>query len=201
MATNDDKGLFWNSNGGDRKYNADSMGKWLSKFFTTGVTPDDFQVTATGSNMKVIMSEGYVNIDNPNSAMRGGKVRLFEDTTEFTIDMADSVYPRIDTIVIERNDNDREISAKYIKGTAAETPVATAPVRTTTVYQLVIAEIRVAAGASTISNSDITRKCADNSVCGIVTGTAPNNKIIYGTEDLTPDVSELADGVIYFMYE
>jgi hypothetical protein len=201
MATTEDKGLFWNSNGGDRKYNADSLGKWLSKFFTTGVMPNDFQVTATGSNMKVTMGKGYVNIANPDGTIQGGKVRLFEENTEFTIDTADSVYPRIDTIVIERNDNDRDITAKYIKGTAAETPTATAPVRNTTTYQLVIAEIYVAAGASTISNSNITRKCADNTVCGIVTGTVSNNQITYGTTDLTPGVSELADGVIYFVYE
>lgn len=201
MATTDNYGFFWNSNGGDRKYNADSLGKWLSKFFTTGVMPEDFQVTATGSNMKVTMDVGYVNIENPDGAIQGGKARLFEESVEFTVDMADSIYPRIDTIVIERNDNNREITAKYVKGTAAETPTATTPVRNTTTYQLVIAEIYVAAGASTISNSNITRKCADNTVCGIVTGTVSNNQITYGTTDLTPGVSELADGVIYFVYE
>lgn len=199
-ATNDDKGLFWNSEGSDRLYDANSLGKWLAKFFTTGVMPGDFEVTPV-NGLTVSMAEGYVNINNPNSANPGGKVRLFDEPTEFTLTMASSLYPRIDTIVIERNETDREITAKVVMGTAAETPAPVAPVRTSSVYQLVIAEIYVDVGATSLSSEDITMKRADASVCGIITGTVANNQILAGTTDLEPGVSELADGTFYFVYE
>lgn len=199
VTTHDDTGFFWNSQGGDRLYNAESFGKWLSKFFTAGVFTGDCEVTA-GTGMKVIMAPGYVNINNPDAANPGGKVRLFEADTELTIEMADASNPRIDTVVIERNDNNREITAKIVKGTANASPVATPPVRTGSIYQLVVAEIYVAAGATSITNANITRTVTDNTRCGVVTGTVANNQIMFGTEDLTPGVSELADGTVYFRY-
>lgn len=199
-ATNDDKGFFWNSAGGDRKYNADSLGKWLSAFFTTGVFAGDCEVTATGSNMQVQMAPGYVNINNPDAANPGGKVRLFEAITTLTVETADAYSPRIDTVVIERNDNTREITAKIVTGVASATPTATAPVRNGSIYQLVLAEIYVAAGVTQILNSNITMKRSDPALCGIITGTVTNNQIMAGTTDLTPGESELADGVFYFVY-
>lgn len=192
MATNDEKGLFWNSQGGDRKYDADSFEKWITKFFTTGVFAGDLMVTPS-TGLKVSMASGYVNIK--------GKVRFFEDDTEITLDIADSVNPRIDTIVIERNDNNREIIVKNITGTPAAIPTATAPVRTSTIYQLIIAEVYVSAGATSLTSANITRKVDDDSVCGVVKGTLSNNQLTYGNTDLTAGESELADGVFYFKYE
>lgn len=199
--TNDSKGYFWNSVGGDRIYNAESFGKWLSTFFTTGVRSGQCDVVADGTSMKVTLEPGYVNINNPEAANPGGKVRLFEEELDFAIPISDSINPRIDTLVLERNDNNREIIAKIVKGTVSATPVAPAPVRNSTVYQLVLAEIYVAAGVTVINNSDITMKRSDPEKCGIITGTVSNNQLTYGTTDLTPGVSELADGVFYFMYE
>lgn len=198
--TNDDKGLFWNSEGSDRLYDANSLGKWLSKFFTNGVFAGDLEVTPVGG-MVISMAPGYVNINNPDSTAPGGKVRLFDEAVNFTIEQANTVYPRIDTLVLERNDNDREITAKVVMGTAAATPEPTLPVRTSSVYQLVLAEIYVDTGTTVIDAEDITMKRTDDSVCGLVTGTVTNNQITYGNTDLTPGVSELADGAVYFMYE
>ena len=197
---NDDKGLFWNSENNDRIYDANSLGKWLSKFFTTGVMPGDFEVTVT-NGLTVSMAAGYVNINNPDSANPGGKVRVFEEATPFTLTMASSLYNRIDTIVLERNDTNRDITAKVVTGTPAETPSPVAPVRNNSVYQLVIAEIYVPVGATSITNDNITMKRADSSLCGIITGTVSNNMILIGTEDLEEGVSELADGVVYFVYD
>lgn len=199
-ATNDDKGLFWNSENSDRLYDANSLGKWLSKFFTTGVMPGDFEVTVV-NGLTISMAPGYVNIDNPDSANPGGKVRIFENATQFTLSMASSIYNRIDTIVLERNDTDRDIVAKVVIGTPAETPSPTPPVRTNSIYQLVIAEIYIPVGATSLTNDNITMKRADSSKCGIITGTVSNNKILVGTEDLEEGVSELADGTVYFVYD
>lgn len=192
VMTNDDKGLFWNSQGGDRKYDADSFEKWISKFISTGVFAEDCVVEAA-TGMNIVMNSGYVNIN--------GKIRLFEEETEFTLEMADNLSSRIDTVVIERNDNDREIVAKVVTGTPAASPEPEAPVRTDTIYQLVVAEVYIGAGVSSITQDKITRKVDDDNVCGVIKGTLSNNEISYGNTDLEAGVSELADGQIYFMYE
>lgn len=190
MALNDNKGLFWNSQGGDRKYNADSMEKWLKKFFTTGVYFEDCEVTAAGG-MKVSVDVGYININ--------GKTLLLEEATELTVPIAHSTSPRIDTVVVERNDNDRQFYLKIVEGTAEAEPEPTAPVRTDTVYQLVLAEIYVASGASAITAADITDKRYDGEVCGIIQNTL--NTFSFGTEPLVAGESDLATGTFYFQYE
>lgn len=157
-----DHALFYNSNNGDRVYDADSFEYLLKKFFTTGVFAGDCAVSPV-SGMKIKMGAGYCNI--------GGKVRFFAEDTEFTLTTAHATYNRIDTVVIERNDSDREITAKVVTGTPGTNPSATAPIRSGAIYQIVVAEIAVAAGAVGVTAIDITDKRIDSSVCGLVAST------------------------------
>lgn len=160
--TGNEHGFFWDSNNGDRTYNSESFEIWLRKFFTSGVFQNELQVTENG-RMSVNVSAGYANCN--------GKVKMFS-AQSLTIEAASSTYPRIDTAVVERNDADRTFYLKVVKGAYnGQSPVATAPVRTGGVYQLVLAEIRVNAGATSISGWNITDKRPDSTVCGWVTGT------------------------------
>lgn len=161
----DQYGLFWNSVDSDRLYDADSFAEWLRKFFTTGVFEGELQVTSAGG-MDVSVSSGYANID--------GKVRFFDSATRLTLATAGATYPRIDTIVVERNDTDRQITIKAITGTYSANPTATAPVRANNVYQIVLAQIYVAAGATSITQAAITDTRKDTSLCGIVAATIKN---------------------------
>lgn len=165
MAMADGYGLFWNSDSGDRKYDAQSFEKWLKKFFTSGVFEGDLQVLAS-SGMTVQVQTGYSNVN--------GKVGLFESATNVTLSAANSRYPRIDTIIIERNDVDRVIQIDKVTGAyTGENPQPTAPIwdETQGIYQLVLAQIYVAAGVSSITQSDITDKRTDTTVCGYISGT------------------------------
>lgn len=165
MAIADSYGLFWNSDNGDRRYNADSMEKWLKKFFTSGVFEGDLQVLES-VGMSVAIQPGYCNLF--------GKVGLFETTNNIALTAAHSTYPRIDTIVIERNDSDRIISLKSIEGTySGSTPRPTAPVwdESSGIYQLVLAQIYVGAGVSAVTQANITDTRPINSLCGYITGT------------------------------
>ena len=157
-------GLFWNSQNGDRVYDANDFSEWLKKFYTTGVFNGDLEVTAAGG-MTVSVSSGYVNIE--------GKVKFFSTPTTLTIATANGTYDRIDTVVAECNYSDREITVKVVTGvyTYSPSPKATAPVRTAAAYQLVLAEIDVPAGATEITQKNITDKRMDSNVCGLVTGT------------------------------
>lgn len=190
MAASDQYGLFWNSQNGDRIYDASSFEKWLSKFFTTGVFKGDLKVSAY-QNMTVSVAPGYANIN--------GKVRLFEEETRITLDDASPVSPRIDTIVIERDNDARAISIKKVSGTPSVNPVALSPIRTASVYQLVIAQVRVNAMTSAITDSDITDTRDNANLCGAITNTL--NNFLYGTEELIANTSDLATGTFYFQYE
>lgn len=62
------KTLFYNSENGDRVYDADSFEHLLKRFFTSGVFAGCCQVTTDGEGMTCSMSGGYSNCD--------GKVRF-----------------------------------------------------------------------------------------------------------------------------
>lgn len=166
-----DNPFFYNSVNGDRVYDADSFEYLLKKFFTTGVFTGDCAVSAT-SGMGVQMAAGYCNID--------GKVKFYPNPVSLSLATANPTYDRIDTVVIERNDTDRAFYVKAVTGSASATPAATAPVRSASIYQIVLAEVYVAAGAVSITQANITDKRPDSSVCGLVCSAAQ-----------TPDFSDL----------
>lgn len=156
-------GLFFDSVGGDRVYNSDSMSEWLRRFFTTGVFNGELQVTAS-SGMTVNVATGYVNIS--------GKVRFFETAQPITLDVASGSYPRIDTIVVRLDTGERKITTEYVKGEySGANPVPTAPVREGGIYELVLAQIYVDAGVTEVTTADITDTRAVDELCGWVTGT------------------------------
>ena len=155
--------LFYNSVNQDRVYDADSFSDWLKKFFITGVFKDEMQVTAAGG-MYVQVGGGYTNIN--------GKVMQFDQTT-LTVGTADSRYYRIDSVIVERNDTDRQFYLKIVQGgTGTESSVTgVTPTRSGGIYQLILARIKVKPGATFITQQDITDTRADSDLCGIVAGT------------------------------
>ena len=161
MASGDNYGLFWNSNNGDRTYSAESFTDWLKKFFTTGVFTGDLQVTSIGG-MNIAVGTGYANLE--------GKVRHFTETTELALAIAHSNYTRIDNVVVEKDTTNRNITIKVITGTPSTTPVPPEVVRSGGKYQLVLARVRVEAGASAVTQSSITDTRGDSSICGYVVG-------------------------------
>lgn len=162
-STGEPFGLFWDSENGDRTYSAASFEYWLKKFFTSGVFNGDLQVQAT-SGMTVKVGAGYANVD--------GKVKFWNAEFNLTLSAANSTYPRIDTIVITRDNVNRQITCEVVTGAyTADEPQPTAPVRNPEIYQLVLAQIYVAAGATGITQSDITDTRTDTDLCGYITGT------------------------------
>lgn len=163
MAVSSSKVYFYNSDNGDRVYDADSFSDWLSKFFTTGVFQNDLYVQAM-TGMNVMVNTGYCNIK--------GKVRDFDEVQELTVSPAHSQYPRIDAIVVERNDTDRDITVKYVQGQiSGATPSAPTMQRDTLVYQICLAQIYVNAGVTSITQANITDTRPDADLCGWVVST------------------------------
>lgn len=190
MAMADGYGLFWNSNSGDRKYDAQSFEKWLKKFFTSGVFEGDLQVLAS-SGMTVQVQTGYSNVN--------GKVGLFENATNVTLNAANSRYPRIDTIIIERNDVNRVIQIDKVTGAyTGGNPQPTAPIwdEAQGIYQLVLAQIYVGAGVSSISQEDITDKRTDTTVCGYIAGTVNEMDFSQFTAQFNQFFTEFKEGTL-----
>lgn len=172
-------GYFFNSNSSDRKYSADSFEEWMKPFFVSGVFVGELEVTALSTpGMSVQVAPGYANLD--------GKVAKFASTSTLTISTASGVYDRIDTIVLRRDNTNRQISLEVVTGTASSSPEPTAPVRSSTIYELVLAQILVGTGVTAITQGDITDTRVDPDVCGIVCAAVQ-----------TPDFSNLYDQFTY----
>ena len=157
-------GYFFNSQNSDRKYNADSFETWLKPFFISGVFAGTLQVTAQDTpDMTVQVSPGFANLD--------GKPAYWPDTNTLELDTASGVYSRIDTIVLRRDNTNRQISLEVVTGVASANPSATAPVRTSDIYELVLAQILVGVGVTEITAANITDTRTDTDICGYVTAT------------------------------
>lgn len=162
-STGEPYGLFWNSDNGDRTYDANSFEYWLKKFFTSGVFEGDLQVQAS-SGMTLVVGSGYANVD--------GKVKFWNAEFNLTLSPANSTYPRIDTVVITRDNVNRNITCEVVTGAySGDTPQPTAPVRTAEIYQLVLAQIYVGNGVTEITQANITDTRPDTSLCGYIAGT------------------------------
>ena len=147
---------FYDSLDQDRLYSADQMNMPYKRLISEGVfaTPagtasTDFQVVAV-SGMGIKVCAG--------NALLGDK--WVEMTTDQPITVSNNAAgnPRIDSIIlrVNRNSAARKASIIYRPGTAASSPTAPALVTTSGIYELRLADIRVASGATSIGQSVIT---------------------------------------------
>lgn len=146
---------FYNSDNGDRVYNADSFSEWLRPFFKTGVFNGELQVIAS-SGMEVIVDTGNAFIE--------GKLKKFDSQTTLTVEQASANSTRIDSVICRRNDTDRDFTLMIVKGTT----VAPLPVRENGIYDIVLAHITVPASAVEIKQENITDTRMNADICGWV---------------------------------
>lgn len=126
---------------------------------------DDFEVTASGIDNDVIVGIGTAWIHNTKFS---GKVVALKEQKTLTLSLPDSVYDRIDAIVIQfdANKNATEIVVK--EGIASSAPIAPNVVRTESLYELHIFHVQRKAGAAVISIDDLVDLRNDSDYCGIM---------------------------------
>ncbi|MCY9547283.1 hypothetical protein [Lysinibacillus xylanilyticus] len=156
---------FHNSVNGDRKYNAEFFALFFGTLIANGVFPNPstgLQVTAN-SNMttSVKAGKGWIN----------GYFIVNDGDYVLKHDNADGVLKRIDRVVMKLNHVKREIEVLIKKGTFASSPVAPALQRDADAYELALADVLIANGATQITQANITDQRLDKTVCGIVHGT------------------------------
>jgi hypothetical protein len=162
-------------NNQDEYIGAEYVMKWLHGR-TSGVfaAENNAAVSAVQNEMAVNVSDGLGWIANigkdgvvwwiDHEAVNGTKQKL-------AIDAADSTLNRIDRIIVEwKTTNYVDYpEVKVLKGSLSSTAVAPVLTNNSTVRQISLAQVYVAAGTTAITASMVTDERMDASVCGIVT--------------------------------
>jgi hypothetical protein len=197
---------FYNSIGGDRKYNATELSSIFDGVINDGVFSrigDAFNVSAVGGmNVSVGSGRAWFNHTWTNN----------DSDLLLTVEQSEVVLKRIDAIVLEINSTEsvRANSIKVIKGTPSSAPVAPTLITTDLVHQYPLCYINVAAGITEILQTDITSKIG-TPLCPLATGITESNPSVdyvsqtgYGittglaniySVELTPAPSVLKDGM------
>lgn len=150
----------------DRRYNARDYCDNLAVVIGNGVlrsANDDLRVTASGMSCTVGVGRGWIN----------GHYYFNDAPLQLPAVAAPSGLDRWDRVVLRLDDTvgRRTINARYVQGVPAAKPVKPEPTRSGDVYELVLADIFVAANAVSVEVTD-TRD--DASICGWVYSTRGN---------------------------
>lgn len=158
--------LFFESVNGDRRYKVTELVSYLRPFFSDGVFPNP----STGQQVKQnTEADMFVLVQPGDSWINGRMYRIVDDAKRLRIDPSDSATSRIDRIVVGADYANRTITTYVKKGSPASSPQAPELQRDTTKYEICLAEVTIAPGATQITQSAIKDTRLDNAVCGIVT--------------------------------
>lgn len=163
------------ASGYDRTYNANDYTDNLAVIISNGVlqsAADDLKVTASGLNLTVGAGRAWI------------KGHYYFNDSEYALPPITTPTggSRIDRVIL-RFDNTlpvRAITLQYLTGTAATSPVPPEITRNDDIYDLVIAEVLVAANATSVT---VTDKRADASVCGWVYSVSGDGSFFRGFEN------------------
>ena len=155
---------FFNSLNSDRVYNADQMSEYFKGLITNGVyesVDEAMQVLAT-TGMTVRVGRGRAIIDC--------KWINLDTVEDITLAASHVTLNRYTAICVHLDIANRLMEIVAINGVNASDPVRPTPTDTATDKYLVLAYVYVGAGATTITQANITDTRANTNICGWVTG-------------------------------
>lgn len=157
---------FFTSRNGDRKYTAEQITTYFKGLIGNGIVPPDkFQ---TGLRVSAVEGKMQVQVELGKGFIDGYWIE--NDSPHFiSINTSEISLNRKDTIVMQLDKAERKMSIEYIPGTPAVDPMEPMLVREDLVKQYRLANVYVAAGATSISQSNITDTRSSDE-CGWVTG-------------------------------
>lgn len=150
----------------DRVYLAESFARYFASFIGNGIFGGKSnelmvqQKSTADMSVRVLSGQGWIN----------GYWYENDDELSLAIDVADGVLNRIDIIVLRWDNSERVIRLAVEKGTSATNPSAPIIQRSADFYELKLANVYVKAGATKITQADITDTRLNNEVCGFVHG-------------------------------
>ena len=158
-----EKSSFFNSVGGDRKYQAVDFATYFGSFIGNGVFPNP------STNLQVLANDNMTLTIKAGSSWINGYMYLNSSDLVYPIGNADGVLNRIDRIVIRLDYLNREIKAHTKSGVYASIPTAPALQRDSDIYEIALADIIISAGMVSITQSSVTDLRLSD-LCGVVHG-------------------------------
>lgn len=159
-----EKSSFFNSISHDRRYKAQDWAEYFASFIGNGVFP----VPSTG--LQVVVDNGM------NVLVKAGKAWIngyfYNNTSDLTVALAtaDGQLNRVDRIVVRWDLTNRTITTKVKSSAFSASPSAPALQRDADIFELAIGDVFVGAGATAITQSNITDQRYNTALCGIVVG-------------------------------
>ncbi len=150
----------------DRVYLAAQFAAYFASFIANGVYAEHanqlqvMSMPTPAMQITVEQGQGWIN----------GYWYENTDGMQLSVDVADGVLNRIDSVVLRLGYSERDMWLVVKKGTAAITPVAPALTRTADYYELQLATISIPASSISITQAQITDTRMNQAVCGWVTG-------------------------------
>ena len=163
---------FFNSVNGDRVYDAEQFSSFLDGIVYDGV------YQSVGNNFYVSAFDGMTISVDTGRAWFDHTWTLNDSLLLFDLLESDTVYDRIDAVVLEVNKIDRRNYIKILKGVPLENPVHPVLIKTLKVKQYPLAYITVRQNTLSINQSDImqmvdtdeTPLCSGLALAGIPSG-------------------------------
>ena len=159
----------------DRVYSAALLSRILSKHIRDGIVHGDGNEMAVSASDPPAMT---VEVATGTAMVQG---RFCENDAALTLPVttAHATYPRIDRVVVRLNASPgRTIDILVKKGTPAPSPVPPGLTRTPETWELSLAQIFVAAGATMVRAADITDERGNASLCGVAAPTyVPSSQV------------------------
>lgn len=150
----------------DRAVDSAFLRKVFAAYFSDGIfyNPTNSLQVVAGSGMQVQVQPGICHIQ--------GAMGIQSDVTSLSLSPA-AGQPRIDTVVarLDLSQAVRSVDLYVKAGTPAASPARPALTRDSTIWELGIADILVAANVGSISQSAITDTRLDTARCGMVAQT------------------------------
>lgn len=173
----------------DRSYLAEDFAGYFSSFIINGVFKE------LGNKLEVVVNSGMsIKVKSGVAWVNGYRYENDNDLI-FTLENADGTLSRIDSVVVRLDITNREIKIHVKKGSSSTSPITPAITRNNDIYELQLAIVRVSANTAVLTQSMITDKRADKSVCGWVTAVGSQQTLLDEIQSLQQMVSSLQNTI------
>lgn len=154
---------FFNSVDGDRRYNADQMSEYFKGLISDGV------YESVGGALQALAGSGMQVIVQTGRAVIGCKWIDVSAAETLQITAASAALNRWTAVVVRLNLSTRLMELGTVDGTPATNPLQPAMTNTSSIKEICLAMVYVAAGSTAIRQANITDMRA-SSLCGWITG-------------------------------
>lgn len=171
---------------------------------TTGIfAGDDFSYSLTGADNTIKLEPGLAWM---RLARFKGVVAALKQTAYVDMGLPDSVFPRIDHVVLQLDANKNDTQVVVKNGVASSNPLPPARSTTEALYEIHLLRARREPGATAITAADVTDLRLDVNYCGLmadsvtrVDTSAINAQITSLIEQLREEIANVKAGTAYVM--